>query len=198
MEVATVPGPKSVFRRKFKDVRRQFAQNGGALAASELKQNLNRLLQDFSGVQRGLYRALPDEAPCLVDAPQDFFYPVICGTDLEFRQPRDRTAFHRNHLSIEEPVPGKSTLLDLALPAVIFCPALAVDGQGNRLGMGQGFYDRFFAKHPDILRVGVVFHVQFSADPLPAESWDQAMDWIVSEKMILRTSPLSRSPQSWI
>jgi 5-formyltetrahydrofolate cyclo-ligase len=63
-----------------------------------------------------------------------------------------------------------------------------------RLGLGKGYYDRFFAHHPDVLRVGVVFHVQVSSHPLPADSWDQAMDWIVSEKMILRVNARNQSP----
>jgi 5-formyltetrahydrofolate cyclo-ligase len=61
--------------------------------------------------------------------------------------------------------------------------------------MGKSYYDRFFARHARCLRIGVVYHVQVSTDPLPADSWDQPLDWIVTEKMILRTS--KRSLSEW-
>jgi 5-formyltetrahydrofolate cyclo-ligase len=69
---------------------------------------------------------------------------------------------------------------------------VAADQFGTRLGLGKGYYDRFFAQFPQALRVAVIFQIQFSKDPLPVDSWDQPLDWIVTESMILRTS--TRSP----
>jgi 5,10-methenyltetrahydrofolate synthetase len=181
---------------KYKELRREFVKKCGATARSELIANLQRFLKDYSEVQCGLYRALPEEAPCAVGPAHQFFFPVVQGDDLEFFRPQTDHSFARNRLGIEEPIREKSSPLSAVLPAVLLCPAIAVDRDGNRLGTGGGYYDRFLTKHPNILRVGVVFHVQIATDPLPAESADQSMDWIVSEKMILRTSPI-RSSQSW-
>jgi 5-formyltetrahydrofolate cyclo-ligase len=54
--------------------------------------------------------------------------------------------------------------------------------------MGKGYYDQFFSSYPQAIRVAVVFQIQFSKLPLPVDSWDQPLDWIVTESMILRTS----------
>jgi 5-formyltetrahydrofolate cyclo-ligase len=185
---------KSVLRQKFKDIRRRFARGDGRMVAKALNANLQRFLRDFPDVQICLYKAMPHEAPCHVEPVENYFYPVLRGDDLEFRKPSHGKAFAANSLAIMEPIDGE--LLDPKKPTVVCCPAVAIDSLGVRLGLGKGYYDRFFAEQPHVLRVGVVFHVQFSMDPLPAESWDQALDWIVSEKMILRTS--TRSSQSWI
>jgi 5-formyltetrahydrofolate cyclo-ligase len=153
-----------------------------------LQQNLQKFVTDFSvpDVQFGLYRARRDEAPCALTPVTQFFYPALNGNQLEFRRPLTAKAFQTNSLAVEEPLKDHSVALDPGRPTIIFCPAVAVDANGMRLGLGKGFYDRFFAAHPEVLRVGVVFHVQISAHPLPADSWDQELDWIVSEKMILR------------
>jgi 5,10-methenyltetrahydrofolate synthetase len=189
---------KSALRRKFKALRQHFKGSEGEEAARSLKANLERFLRDFRDVQLCLYKAKGHEAPCDIEPADEFFYPVLMGEDLQFRKPEKGTPYLLNKLAILEPDIAKSSPLDSNKPAVVFCPAVAIDTQGMRLGMGKGFYDRYFSHHPNVLRVGVVFHVQISEQPLPAESWDQALDWIVSEKMILRTSTPTRSSQSWI
>ena len=41
---------------------------------------------------------------------------------------------------------------------VVFIPLLAFDNQGNRVGYGKGFYDKFLSEcREDVLRVGVSF-----------------------------------------
>ena len=194
METAHVE--KTVLRQKFKDIRRKFARSDGRLVARQLSENLKRFLRDFDDVQICLYKAMPHEAPCLITPIEKYYYPVLQGEELEFRRPRNAQAFAANKLAIMEPIRAESEALNPDRPTVVCCPAVAIDSLGVRLGLGKGYYDRFFSKHAHTLRVGVVFHVQFSTDPLPAESWDQQLDWIVSEKMILRTS--TRSSQSWI
>jgi len=194
--VETAHVEKSVLRQKFKDIRRKFARDDGRLAAKPLSENLKRFLRDFDDAQICLYKAMPHEAPCKIEPVENFYYPVLSGETLQFRKPHRASAFAPNALKVYEPLADESEPLDPRKPTVVCCPAVAIDGSGVRLGLGKGYYDRFFSEHAHVLRVGVVFHVQFSNDPLPAESWDQTLDWIVSEKMILRTS--TRSSQSWI
>ena len=194
----TVVADRSAVRRKYKDLRLRLTPAQRAAAAMRLQANLGRFLKDYHGVPCGLYKARAEEAPCLQEPETDFYFPRIEGQGLEFHKPSSAAAFQLNSFSIAEPIPAQSVVLDPSQPGVVCCPAVAVDRGGQRLGMGQGFYDRFFAQHPQHLRVGVVFQVQVSGSPLPAESWDQAVDWIVTEDMVLRTSSPTRSSQSWI
>lgn len=69
---------------------------------------------------------------------------------------------------------------------VIVVPALAVDGAGNRLGYGGGFYDGALPSlAPPALRVAVVFDFQLLAD-LPTMARDIPMDVVVTDARILR------------
>jgi 5-formyltetrahydrofolate cyclo-ligase len=61
-------------------------------------------------------------------------------------------------------------------------PLLAFDLYGQRLGMGGGFYDRYFAKsarRPKIIGIG--YELQLAEHRLPTEPWDIALDAVVTE-----------------
>ena len=64
-------------------------------------------------------------------------------------------------------------------------PLLAFDSEGNRLGTGAGYYDRFLAAHPGMKTIGVAFACQEMPD-LPGESTDIRMDMIVTKSGIVR------------
>lgn len=67
-------------------------------------------------------------------------------------------------------------------PDVILVPLLGFDRAGNRLGQGQGHYDRTLealrAAGP-VLAVGVAFAAQEVAR-IPVEPHDQRLDWIIT------------------
>jgi 5-formyltetrahydrofolate cyclo-ligase len=74
----------------------------------------------------------------------------------------EHTVLVKNRYRIIEPAGGKqvsSSDIDLVL-----VPLLAFDEQGNRVGYGKGFYDRFLAQcRKDVIKVGLSF---FEAEPL--------------------------------
>ncbi len=59
-------------------------------------------------------------------------------------------------------------------------PALAVSRQGQRLGRGKGYYDRFLRQNRPQLNLGLVFKFQI-LDKIPYEDHDQRIDGFVSE-----------------
>lgn len=88
-----------------------------------------------------------------------------------------------NRFGIEEPAPQAAWVRPLALDLVL-TPLTAFDRQGNRLGMGGGFYDRRFGSLPPRLRpllVGVAHAVQ-EADELPSAPWDIPLDGVLTER----------------
>lgn len=66
---------------------------------------------------------------------------------------------------------------------VAVLPLLAVDEQGNRLGYGGGYYDRFLKK-TKALRVAFCYDLQI-LEEVPHEEWDERVDRIVTEERIL-------------
>ena len=68
----------------------------------------------------------------------------------------DNTKIKKNEYNIPEPVDG------IEVPSnkmeVVFIPLLAFDKQGNRVGYGKGFYDKFLAEcHPNTVKIGLSF-----------------------------------------
>ena len=68
----------------------------------------------------------------------------------------DNTVIKKNSYNIPEPVDGIEILNDKI--NVVFIPLLAFDTQGNRVGYGKGFYDRFLAQcNLEIIKIGLSF-----------------------------------------
>lgn len=88
---------------------------------------------------------------------QQLFYPVMseAKNDLKIISVivDDETIFKPNRFGIEEPVDGINmipTEIDL-----VIVPLLSFDKQGNRVGYGKGYYDRFLKRcRKDCMKVG--------------------------------------------
>ncbi len=85
---------------------------------------------------------------------------------------------------IGEPFLGR---LDVAVT-----PLYAVDKQGNRLGYGKGYYDKFFQKQKDILKIGYCFDFQILSQ-VPHTAADVPLDIIVTDKRVLILSEKIKS-----
>lgn len=77
---------------------------------------------------------------------------------------------------ISEPPCGEETECEVAL-----APLLAADGEGNRLGYGGGYYDRYFLAHPAVLRVGLCYEGQL-LPRVPHGEGDVPLDAVLTEK----------------
>ncbi|MFH1306565.1 MAG: 5-formyltetrahydrofolate cyclo-ligase [Candidatus Micrarchaeota archaeon] len=68
---------------------------------------------------------------------------------------------------------------------IIIVPGIAFDEKRMRLGYGLGFYDRFLssASSPSI---GICYDAQISPSPLPHEHHDIPLNFVASEKRIIK------------
>ena len=68
----------------------------------------------------------------------------------------DNTVIKKNKYNIPEPIDGIEISNNKI--EVVFIPLLAFDKQGNRVGYGKGFYDRFLANcKPETIKIGLSF-----------------------------------------
>lgn len=74
----------------------------------------------------------------------------------------------------------------IIIPRLILCPLVGFDRRGVRLGQGGGHYDRYFAAHPEALRIGVCWSVQ-EIDAAPSEATDIALDAVLTEQEFIIT-----------
>lgn len=64
--------------------------------------------------------------------------------------------------------------------SVCLVPGLVFDADGHRIGYGGGYYDRFLPFYPGD-KIALARASQMSSNPLPAESRDVPVDFIVTE-----------------
>jgi 5-formyltetrahydrofolate cyclo-ligase len=64
---------------------------------------------------------------------------------------------------------------------LIIVPALAFDRDNYRLGWGGGFYDKFLARQPQSLKIGLCFQNGFIEEGFQHESYDIPLDKIITE-----------------
>jgi len=114
----------------------------------------------------------------LLELGQEVFCPRVDGKDMyAVRYGED---FSLSKYGVREPV---GEIYNGEMDIVIL-PMLAVDGQGNRLGYGGGYYDKWLAAHPNCKRVAIVFDMQLLKE-VPSEETDQKMDMIITDKQVL-------------
>lgn len=103
---------------------------------------------------------------------------------MDFQQILSLDALQPVRFGLLEPVRNLEQVIAPQDLDVVMVPGVAFDRQGNRLGFGSGFYDRYLA-HCSATRVGLTYGFQV-VDRLPADAHDIQMDWLVTEnEMIL-------------
>jgi 5-formyltetrahydrofolate cyclo-ligase len=190
-------------RDKFRSVRRSLAPRNRATASNKICAHIEtffeqKKLTDYplkiaaylnSDYEVSLHNWV---AGALEKSTYEIFIPIV---DQSAKGNQGKMSFHRYRLESETQLGkyGIRTLINKDEAAQInaaeldyaLVPLVAFDLYGTRLGMGGGYYDRFFsnkAHRPYLLGVG--FEVQLSERPLERASWDIALDAIVTQKGI--------------
>ena len=98
---------------------------------------------------------------------------------------------NKEYKNIFEPNPQNNSII----PEIIFVPLVACDKNGNRIGMGRGFYDRTIAQiqrnNEKIITIGLSYDFQI-LDKIETDELDQSLDFIVCENNIIRCNTKSQ------
>ena len=77
----------------------------------------------------------------------------------------------------------------IVYPSVLFIPLLAFDENGNRLGYGGGYYDKYIETHDTenmhLLKIGVGYSFQKIYE-VPNNFNDKKLNWILTEKYLYK------------
>ena len=113
------------------------------------------------------------------------YLPVLhpfCKGYLLFFRYHASTPLITNRLGIVEPQLDIRQLLPQAQLDIIYTPLVAFDDQGNRMGMGGGFYDRTLAntkQAPTPRAVGLAHDCQ-QLTSIPTDSWDIPLQELIT------------------
>jgi 5-formyltetrahydrofolate cyclo-ligase len=123
---------------------------------------------------------------------RECYLPVVpprAAQPLWFSRLTARPTWYRNRFGIHEhasPRRVRARALD-----ILFLPLVAFDGEGNRLGMGGGFYDATlgYLRHRRVWRkprlIGVAYEFQ-RVPRLPREPWDIPLDAVLTDRAFHR------------
>lgn len=181
--------PKQLVRKKLLQRRRQCALGVCRSLSREIQ---GRFLATAAFAQAecvALYASVHNEvatdlvAEATLAAGKQLAYPRVESDRLLFLRTADPDSLVPGFFNVPEPVAGE--ILSAESIDVCVVPGVAFDLGGHRLGYGRGYYDRFLARCPErTRRVGFAYDFQL-VDALPAQSHDQLLTMVITEKRML-------------
>lgn len=121
----------------------------------------------------------------LLDLKKEVYLPVIKDKNnkaMEFVKLNSLDDLKDGPFSLE-PKNKDEILVDVI--DVILVPLLAFDRCGARLGFGHGYYDRYMA-HKSAIKIGLAYSIQEFKDGLPIDIHDVPLDYVVTEKEVIK------------
>ncbi len=99
--------------------------------------------------------------------------------------------------SIPEPDPKSSLYLSPEELDAVLVPCVGFDAEGNRLGHGGGYYDRYLRRCPQAKAILTALEAQ-RLERVPREAHDLSFSLLVTEKGVLRRFNDDPIPRSWL
>ena len=183
---------KNEFRKKYKKLRKQISEESLEDLSIEIANNLLKLpVWEYDNYH--IFLPIPNKK----EVNTEYILHVLQGKDKSIIVPKahietgemshillqDNTVLKPSNYNVPEPVSGieiQPSQID-----VVFIPLLAYDKNGNRLGYGKGFYDRFLAKcNPETLFIGLSLFEPEEA--IPFEETDVPLHFCVTPKNSFR------------
>ena len=155
---------KTLLRRQIREKKRAMTQEQICSASEKLGQMLAQTEQYRQA--KTIYGYLPYNqevrtVPMLQRALQDgkrVAVPKVYGDEMRFIYMEDLSQVAKSEMGIPEPVADGPVADDPE--ALVLMPGLAFDKEGNRIGYGGGFYDKFLEKEPNHPTVALCYAFQ--------------------------------------
>ena len=174
---------KRELRTLMRQKKGQFTQQQLCELSLPIVDRIRPLLADANTIVA--YYSLPDEVDThrfidelLADGKTVYLPKVISDEGMVLCRYTGAESMKEGAFGIMEPV-GAQIPADEAID-VVLVPGMAFDGDGNRLGRGKGYYDRFLKSlsRPRPQLIGVCFDFQ-KVDVVPTEPTDVKVDVVV-------------------
>lgn len=190
----TMPTTAANPREHFRELRRSLDSDTQSRHAEQLAQTLvdHPVIANASRIACYLPYDGEIDPSAIIEAcwrrQQSVFLPVIAPREnsLDFAAYTPDTPLVPNRFGIDEPDCTVMDRVDAAQMDVILLPVVAFDDEGNRMGMGGGFYDRSLAFTRDLepgeppALIGLAHEVQRS-EGLVSKNWDIPLGAIATE-----------------
>lgn len=108
------------------------------------------------------------------------YMPKVFGDEMEFFRVFSLDELEVGAFNIREPIDIEDLKYEYKPKDLIIMPGVAFDEDGNRIGYGKGYYDRYLEEKTELIKVGICFKIQI-VDKIPAQDTDVKLDYIISE-----------------
>ena len=181
---------KAELRSRLIEQRSSLHPHQRAQADRRICAHLLRLLEERDYVDIAAFipfRGEPDLRAALsviAESGRRIWLPCIDGRCMRFCRWRPGEPMTDNRFGIPEP--PRTSECEIERLELVLTPLVAFDGNGTRLGMGAGYYDRAFEclrLDPDAgpWLVGVAYAMQ-QVDSLPADPWDVPIGAVITDR----------------
>lgn len=173
---------KSALRREIRELKRAMCEEEILRRSAELGEQFvaSRLYQEAKTVYGYLpYNQEVRTVPMLERALRDgkkVAVPKVYGDTMKFIYLDDMTQIEKGYAGIPEPIADEPVADDKN--ALVLMPGLAFTKNGDRMGYGGGFYDRFLAEEPNHPTLALCYEFQM-LEQLPTEEYDIPVDCVL-------------------
>jgi len=115
------------------------------------------------------------------------YCPLVEGDTMEFYEVSDISDFTEGYKGIPEPKADENRRYIPCKTDFMIVPGTAFDREGNRIGYGKGFYDKYLSDRFEGKCAAIAYSFQVIENGrIPSEKTDQKMSCIVTENEIIR------------
>ncbi|WP_372655646.1 5-formyltetrahydrofolate cyclo-ligase [Halobacteriovorax sp.] len=134
----------------------------------------------------GLFAPLEDEINIISGVGKEIktlAFPSIneCG-EMVFRESRFEDLVENTSFKVKILEPSLSN--KIVQPDILLVPGLAFGREGQRLGRGRGYYDRYLENYKCIT-IGLGFNDQLITE-IPMEEHDCHLNWVVTDSEVIK------------
>lgn len=188
--------PRQLIRKQIRQARQQLSSAQQQQAAQALCQQFLNLPELLNSQHIAVYLhndgeiATAELINSLWQLGKSVYLPVLhpfTSGYLLFQHYQANTLLASNKYGIAEPILSCQDIKVVAELDLILTPLVAFDAQGQRIGMGGGFYDRTFAAQPLAQRrmIGLAHDCQQVAC-IPTEAWDVPLPMVLTPSAVFR------------
>lgn len=114
----------------------------------------------------------------LIEIGKQVLLPVVVDSkNMILREYTGKQDLKEGAYHIQEPIGKLFPQKEYSKIELGIIPGIGFDKQGNRLGRGKGYYDRFLTKVPQMYKIGICFPFQL-VEQVPTNITDIPMDEI--------------------
>lgn len=117
---------------------------------------------------------------------KNIYMPHVDGDDMEFYRVFALDELIPGSYGIREPYNIEHLKYKASNVSICIMPLASFDCNGNRVGYGKGYYDRYLEKNHIGTLIGIAFECQKSNEIIKTNEFDKKLDYVITEENVYK------------